>query len=587
MALSFRRKRPGSGDAASSTEAVPPQPPEKTVSETTPPPPKKKFRLSKRKAPKFKFDKRTAFVLLIGDDGAILIFLQKGVVEGRWYAPEAKEEHFELFKRAIVDHPNVPFLVFLDTLDQTYIQQNLPPVNKMGLSAIMKRRLRREFANSEIKGARVLGREKGKKEWLFQMISADATDTVSQWLTWIVTTPNRCIGIRLLPLEMEAVIRALYQKTSANPNTPTHAWLYLLSHQKVSGFRQVILRDGKMIFTRVGQTLQGVSDVIAGLVEQEINSTVEYLKRLGLREAEDLHLHIIASQEVLQTIDPKRAGVKSFVTSTPHQTAEWLQLVNATQPNDRYGDMVTASAAARLRRPTFNTLTKTLGQLLQLHRSLLVVRVLPVIIAVGFVGSAGIKAYDAWGAYGKKSELAQKKQTTVKELASVEAEMATIDDVEKIKDVMDVLRAIEQREMGPETFLLRLSAAKERLGPRFQFNGLDWKIEDPFGKSSPPMRAANGGVETKIYAKVDVIFTTEPKQSNEEIQKTLNEALASIGPLFDGYKITFAEIPEIKPDAVPLGGRIREQQAVGRDIVTSLSFNGVEKSPDTTTQGTP
>lgn len=538
---------------------------------------------TRSQAGRFKFIKKTAFVLLIGDDGAILVLLRKGMVEGRWFAPEPKEEHFEVFNRAVLGYANVPCIVFLDTLDQAYLQQNLPPVNRLGVQAIIKRRLKREFGGVEIKGARLLGHGKDKKDWLFQLISADTTDNVVRWFDWISTTPNRCAGVRLLPLEMESVLQAIYWKTKTDLNAPAHSWLYLLSHQKVSGFRQVILHDGKMIFTRVGQTLQGATDVIAGLVEQEISSTIEYLKRLGLHDMGLVHLHIVASQDVLKIIDPTKTAIKSVTTSTPHQAAELLGLENATQPADRYGDIVTAAAAARLKKPTFNILTTTQQQLAKLHQAVLLLRVAPVVIVMGLIVGTGMRGYTMWAAYDQQLDFERKKQEADQDFTKVKKEMAELEDIDKIKDVMDVLHAVQQKELGPESFLLRLSTANHLLGDLIKMDVVTWSVDNKNPSPQPQ--------KEKATASVNVTFFPKNTAGDEGTQKEIDALVERIRPLFNGYEVTLSDLKGIKSasDSINLDFSRAQNEAAPatpEEITAKLTFIGNEPPPQPTTPST-
>jgi hypothetical protein len=51
----------------------------------------------------------------------------------------------------------------------------------------------------------------------------------------------------------------------------------------------VILKDGRIIFTRLTQPVgELMTDVIAGNIEQEMASTVEYMKRLSFSPSQGL-----------------------------------------------------------------------------------------------------------------------------------------------------------------------------------------------------------------------------------------------------------------------------------------------------------
>ena len=71
------------------------------------------------------------------------------------------------------------------------------------------------------------------------------------------------------------------KKDKKNKEETGVRWKFLVTHNKVGGFRQVILRDGRAIFTRLTQPVGEVTPaVVAGNIEQEITSTIEYMNRL-------------------------------------------------------------------------------------------------------------------------------------------------------------------------------------------------------------------------------------------------------------------------------------------------------------------
>src|SRR5262245_7454509 len=116
----------------------------------------------KRLKGKGRLRKRSLFVLSIGDDGVILIQLKKGEITERLFA--ADEDQTQAIKDALKDDPGTPVLIILDTLDQTYVQQTLPPVAALSVGKLMRKRLEREFPDTELKGVIGLGREKGGRK---------------------------------------------------------------------------------------------------------------------------------------------------------------------------------------------------------------------------------------------------------------------------------------------------------------------------------------------------------------------------------------------------------------------------------------
>jgi hypothetical protein len=309
--------------------------------------------------------KRKQLVFFLGDEGGILVATEGRTVIKRLFASNTDPDNIASFRQLIAEHPDAPIYALVDMMDQSYAKQTLPPVTRLSVHKIIKRRLERDYAPEDITGALPLGREGtgSRKEWLFLMVSLAASSQLMQWLDFILEWNNPFEGFYLVPVESAAIMRELSMRTVAKN---AHSWQLLVCHTKVGGFRQVIMRDGKLIFTRLAHPLEDSSpEVIAGSVEQEISNTIEYLKRLSYSEDQGLDCFLIISAEIKKHIDPKRIKADNLVVLSPFETAELLSLSKAALPEDHYADVVFASFFAMLRRkvlPLHSRISKVLAQ---------------------------------------------------------------------------------------------------------------------------------------------------------------------------------------------------------------------------------
>lgn len=330
--------------------------------------------------------RKSRFVYMIGDDGAILIYIENGVVQRRLFAASPDRQHTKTFIDLMNEYPYAPIYMLVDIIDQSYVKHSLPPVTQLGLNKLVQRRLDRDFAKEDIKGALNLGREKkGRKDWNFLLISISAASGLQGWLDLVLDLPNRFAGIYLLPVECESIIAQLSRKVlnptlapdlvegdqkkkrislpklsagkekAAKPSADSSEggrWLMLVSHHKVGGFRQVVLKDGKLIFTRITQGAEAATpELTAGNVEQEVLNTIEYLKRLSLNDQAALDIYLIVSQEIKNNIARERIPCNQAYVFTPYEAAELFELKQAVLSADRFGDMVLASAFAHQKKP--------------------------------------------------------------------------------------------------------------------------------------------------------------------------------------------------------------------------------------------
>lgn len=561
----------------------------KTKTDNTPAQPKKQKELKPSKV--------TRFILTIGDEGAILMHVKRGTVEGRWFAADPSPQHVEVFERAVTANQRVPILILLDTMDQTYVQQSLPPVSKMSVKGLVKRRLKREFGNIELKSSYFMGRDKNSREWNYMLFAFEQPDYLKEWLGWVASQPNQCLGIRSLLLELPPIIERLY---AAMPKTHEggHEWKFLVTHNKVSGFRQVVLRNGKMMFTRLGQSLTGGPDVEAGLIEQEVSSTLEYLKRMGLKGPEHLALTILVGQEIKPLIDPEKIRVDATQVLTPHEAAVILSIPDTAQANDRFGDIVLGVATSQLRKAHTVLWTAPLAKIHQLHSMFPLVRSMAAVGMLGllyFIGDAG---YTMWTAKEAAEMNQSRKNAVIQETESLKAaDDLSIREMDKIIDAADVFQTIIGKAITPRQFLLNASAGVNALEGRPRVISMEWVTPDavsssipnapvviPSPKNNTPTPAAeeipDGKVPVAVHGYLDFNYAIPANIKHEVLQAHLAKMTAAMQPYFKGYTLTVGDIPGMQRPTEILSLDFKEtsqaEEPALQPIVLKINFTGTD-----------
>lgn len=286
--------------------------------------------------------RKRRFVFIIGDEGAILVFMEGKTVLKRLFSPSADIENIATFRQMLEANPHTPIFMLVDMIDQSYVKHTLPPVTKLSVQRLIKRRLERDFGPEDITGALPLGREKGgRKDWNYMLISVAGSPQLMQWLDFVLELENPFEGLYLVPIEAATFVSELSKKSLAKNAT---SWQLLVCHNKISGFRQVIFKDGRLTFTRLAQPINDTSpEVVAGNIEQEIGNTIEYLKRLSYSEDEGIDCFLIVASEIKRYIESSKIRARNVVTLTPFEASELLSLNKALQPEDHYADVVFAS----------------------------------------------------------------------------------------------------------------------------------------------------------------------------------------------------------------------------------------------------
>jgi hypothetical protein len=385
------------------------------------------------------------FVLFVGDDGAVLVYYQGKKVLRRLFSPAHDDKTSNVFIDLLAEFPNAGIYVLVDVLDQAYVRHTLPPVTALSVNKIIKRRLNRDFSATDLKGAISLGREKkGRKDWNFLLISLSYNGKLKGWLDLFYDLPNRLMGIYLSPVESQLIIVSLKnalakqnlsvspklsvesKKDKANTILPKQKatqtnipkWDILVMHNKTGGFRQVVLRDNKLVFTRMAQYSPNEKpSVMAGNVEQEIKNTIEYLKRLSFSQGSELHIINIIGEEIKNNINSNIFNATSCVLLTPHEAATLLKIEDAILSADKFTDIFLSCAFLQYKKHCLKLMSETIKQMEKLYQAIFLSKIAACLAVIALLGYS---SYNGYSGFMAQSSLEEKKNEIKQSLVRLE-----------------------------------------------------------------------------------------------------------------------------------------------------------------------
>jgi hypothetical protein len=491
-----------------------------------------KLQSKQRKAPKLPaVRKRSCFVLMAGDDGGILTYLEKGAVARRVFAPSTEEQHLKSMMQLLNAHPNVPIYLLSDMIDQSYVRHSLPPVSAFSISKLVKRRLERDFAPEDIKGSLPLGREKeGRKEWNFMLVSLANSTTLQQWLQPVLEAPNQFKGIYLMPVEAQAFIGHLCAAFGDGDGEKSNEWKVLVSHDKVGGFRQVVLQGGNLVFTRLTQLPSDIApDVLAGNVEQEVQNTIEYLRRMSFEDDAGLDVFIIVAQEVRDLIEVTKLGATRIKTMSPYDASKLLKLDQAALSGDRFSDVVISANFGLRQKPVLKMLTayaKKLDRLYQVKFGVTVLGALVVLAALGM----GIKAMASyWSGYESQDDINAQLNIARLSLANTEKQHGMLDENQEVVVRVSALYAeTASMQDTPLDFISKLARLKES---KFTIANWSWKLDE---EESEPQQHI-------ITIKAEILGHNADRR---ELSKQVKNLMADLRASLPLYEVSRSELPE-------------------------------------------
>ncbi|MBN8543424.1 MAG: hypothetical protein J0M34_04075 [Alphaproteobacteria bacterium] len=480
--------------------------------------------------------KQERFVLLIGDEGAILVYTKGRRVQRRLFAPSPQPEHSKAIVDLMAAHPKVPVRLLVDSIDQQYVRHALPPVSALSISKLVQRRLNRDFPPEDIKGALQIGRDRtGRKEWNYLLISLANTAQIQAWMELIIEQPNQLLGIYLVPVETQNYYNAIASAIPQRSYEGTRAtWKLLVTHNKVGGFRQVVLKEGKLSFTRLAQSMDdAIPAVVAGNIEQEILNTMEYLRRLGYTDPATLEIVTVAAQEVKDSLDLKRFNAAGAYAVAPLEVAEFLGLEQAALSADRYGDVVMATHFATVSKPVMKLMSKYGKQIEQFYQIRLAAKIagslLVALMALSSVDNIVTYFMDS----SESSEIGKKQTQLQAQIAEVQEGLTKVDDGTSVKSaVVAAADVFKVYQYDPLEFIQKLVPLLKDV----TVTSFNWERKELPGGIDSTAIMASGVNNPPLVITVDMEFTA-PFSDKDQLIRAVKEYVDNLKLQLPEYEI--------------------------------------------------
>ncbi len=485
-----------------------------------------------------------SFVIMIGDEGAILVQMQGNTVMHRLFASSPEPANVRGFDETLSDSPNAPITILFDMMDQSYVRQTLPPVSSFSVGKIIKRRLNKDFAPDDIKGYVLLDREKtGRKDWNYLMVSLANNTIIQKWLDFLMERSNPFRGMGLVPLETQSFIIAIEKAFAKAAGTAKGVkpleWQILVSHNKVGGFRQVVLRDNKLVFTRMAQPFgESLADVIAGNIEQEMINTLEYLKRLGLQDPSTISMTIITSEDIKKALDPKNIKAGQYHFLTPFELANLLSLHDGAQVSDQFGDVVISAFVGKQRKLLLPLNTPYTRKIRDLSLYIKAVKTLGVLTILGIIAWTGSNIWDITDADNEIDNIETHKKTLQSDLEIIKAKTATLPkDINLFTDVMTMSQLFDKR---PYDVLALLSNFAPSLQNTALVSDFHWVLKDPLAVTKT---TDNRQMEMEVD-----LHLTIPHDPHSKYVSGAQDLLQRIKKTFAGFTVSYPDVPGMISD---------------------------------------
>lgn len=528
---------------------------------------------------KFKITKHRydSIQIAIGEEGAVVVHSEAGYAKTKLFVRSTEVDDSAKLVELLEKHTLVPIYIYIDTLDQSYVQRTLPGVGQIGINSIAQKRLDKEVPKGYFKAHVQIGRSmSGRQDWIFTFISAAFEHPLSTWINFLMPFKNVITGIYFMPVELYAVVQKLKKLAIENrqynvqedkksktkrtlldllrpkASASESKWELYFSQNKTGGFRQVAFQDGKIIFSRLINNINDPSaEVVAGNIEQEIANSIEYMTRLSLGKEKEIDVYLVIAGDIIKHLRKDRIRSNNLFSFTPFELAHKLKVPEASTEKDKFADptILTFFSKQTAKYITLHTdATRKVYWLTQFIDKLGVVIYL--LIPILFIANL----YFINGIIDIKSSIKQIQNKTLgfaaqlteqnKNLSLVSSKIQDSLDIDHVNEISDVYGFLNKYNVMPTDVVFRLSSSLPQYA---RIKSIKWDYKDE--ALVPTSKSSEGNVLTMKERKYGIIVEMEVviKSSGktfEELEGKYKEFNGYVTSKLNDFDVSISELPQ-------------------------------------------
>jgi hypothetical protein len=482
------------------------------------------------------------FVLVVGDEGAVLCEVRGRDIIQRLFAASPAEA--DEIRRVLEARPRRPVSLLIDVLDIVIQRETLPALAPWESEAVVRRRMAKAFGGFPFTGGRPIGREGGeRRERIYLLAGVAPSPGIERWNRFLGSLPNPVDRVALLPVEASASLTRLTRSLGEARS----AWQVLLTRERTGGFRQVICKDGAIVFSRLTRTVEpdAEADAVAAAIEQEFAQTIDYMKRLGFTSGDGLDLVIVAAESERGALAGLPFDATNLLLITPFEAAGLLGLGRCVTPDDAYSDLVHALAHAQRARPRLRLMSEAMATAARNER----MRRRGYMLAAGLALAGAVllifRAADYYAVRTDMAETERQRRAARSELMSVESALADVPGPrdERLAELRS-WEALSAQRIDPTATMVTL---QEALGNDAKLVSFDWQLQFP-ERARRPARRAQPVQDQPRQLTLQATLALQGVGHDRAAAVALAERLAArLTETFAGYVVAVTRLP------VPVG----------------------------------
>jgi hypothetical protein len=282
------------------------------------------------------------FSFTTGENGSLLTQKNKGTTTEFFLGVDNLEVELEKLRVIFEKHRRLPIYILVDNVGQMYNRRFFPAsINIFDLQNVVRNKFRQETQNTDIKSYISLGRNKSTREFEYMFITAPLDKQIKTLEKFVASLDNSLMGIYLLPLEMMNLLKRLERldpKNRQQKQLPTKTWNIIITANKVSGFRETVLQQNTILFTRILIPNWEDSQSFVENFRSNIAKTIDYMDRVHKNfNKNDLTITVLTNQAT-------SLHLKTAVENFPLRSISYEQLIQQlhlpASLQQTYGDQI-------------------------------------------------------------------------------------------------------------------------------------------------------------------------------------------------------------------------------------------------------
>jgi len=435
---------------------------------------------------------KNEYVLNIGDDNVVLTRFSDGKVANAWLGSPDPAMAQEELGEALAEDPKARISVIVDTLDQSFKEEEIPKVGILDRRKVLARHINMAFPGANLRGARVI-KETDKKTLLYEFAAVPLDGRIPGWMDFVTSLPNEKGGVHAVACENVDIIRALAPKDAEAVEEGKNHWRHMIGVNVTGGLRQIIEKNGRLSLTRLTQAPPADTppDEFADMIIRDFKATITYIRRLGYQVGEPLDLIVLTTPEnkaVLQDLDWE--GARSVSVYTPYEAGALLGLGSLGKEDQAYCDVLHAAWFTSKRKSILPlTRAAALGDTKDDIRELAFAAAPYVagLMMAAVIGWTGWTLYEFLDMRGQNEQRSAELARLTASLTQEQAAIAALPyDAARVRNVLSVVTALDAHKVDVIPVLDGISRSLES-----DAIVMDFRFDNIAGSATGPAAASN------------------------------------------------------------------------------------------------